>query len=166
MGGSVGGGGNVSSWGRGSGGGGGGSGGGNGVMTWGRILLLASVVLMLGSAAYEIGFAKDNEAGAAAGIPRVIFSVGFSYFVGYVVAFALRTVMFTVICVCIFMTIVMLGLRYLGIAEINWNPSSQSSEEVASSLGVRSGWMKAYVNGVLPSAVAVCVGLYAGWRRR
>lgn len=103
--------------------------------------------------------------GAAAWGPSV-FRMGFSFFVGFSIAFALRSFMKLALVALGFFFLALFGLQYAGLLEVKWGAMSERYDELTQSLETRaqSAWTSMSV--LLPSAAAASAGLFAGfWRR-
>ncbi len=99
--------------------------------------------------------------GAAAWGPSV-FRMGFSFFVGFAIAFALRSFVKLAIVALGFFFLALFGLHYAGLIEIKWGAMSERYDELTTR--AQGAWDSMRV--LLPSAVSASAGLFAGfWRR-
>ena len=95
-----------------------------------------------------------------------VFKVGFSFFVGFTIAYALRSFLKLALLSFGFMFLVLFGLQYAGMIEIKWALMERQYDGAASWLGEQTRSFAAFISGALPSAGAATTGLAAGFRRR
>jgi uncharacterized membrane protein (Fun14 family) len=94
-----------------------------------------------------------------------LFRGGFSFFAGFCIAYALRTVLKVGLLVCGVVLIAMFALQYAGLLNIDWNSISGQYDSVAAWLKGQFGNFKDFVSGHLPSAGSAVAGLAIGFMR-
>lgn len=111
------------------------------------------------------GSPQPEPAGAAAWGPTV-FRMGFSFFVGFAIAYALRAFLKLAFVALGFFFLALFGLEYAGLVDVQWGAMSDRYQEVTGALNeqARTAWSAMSV--LLPSAAAATAGLVSGfWRR-
>ncbi len=106
----------------------------------------------------------EPESGIGAWGPSV-FRIGFSAFVGFAVAYALRSFLKFALIALGFFFLALFGLQYAGLIEVKWAAMGERYDELSETLGssARSAWDSMAV--LLPSAASATAGLIAGfWR--
>ncbi len=99
--------------------------------------------------------------GAAAWGPSV-FRMGFSFFVAFAVAFALRSFVKLAVVALGFFFLALFGLQYAGLIDVKWAAMSERYDTLEAQ--AQEAWSSMSV--LLPSAAAGSAGLFAGfWRR-
>ncbi len=94
-----------------------------------------------------------------------LFKLGFSFFVGFAVAFALRTfVKISIIAIGMFL-LVHFALEYYGFIEVNWDVFGEKYDSIADWIGRQTGSFREFVTGSLPSAGSAAAGLVIGFRK-
>jgi uncharacterized membrane protein (Fun14 family) len=105
------------------------------------------------------------ERGAAGWGPSV-FRVGFSFFVGFAVAYALRSFVKLAVVALGFFFLALFGLQYAGIIEVRWALLAERYNDISGDLQSRAAGLWSSMSAVLPSAASATTGLMAGfWRR-
>jgi uncharacterized membrane protein (Fun14 family) len=103
--------------------------------------------------------------GAAAWGPSV-FRMGFSFFVGFAIAFALRSFLKLAIAALGFFFLALFGLQYAGLVDVKWAAMSERYDTLSQSLETQAQGAWSSMSVLLPSAAAASAGLFAGfWRR-
>ncbi len=103
--------------------------------------------------------------GAVAWGPSV-FRMGFSFFVGFAIAFALRSFMKLALVALGFFFLALFGLQYAGLLEVKWGAMSERYDELTQNLETRAKGAWTSMSVLLPSAASASAGLLAGfWRR-
>jgi uncharacterized membrane protein (Fun14 family) len=158
---------------------------------WATALLLVAVMAMLAGLAIPLvaggadagrpaappgalGLAGDGAApGAGPAEPRgvaawspAIFRLGFSFFVGFAVAFALRTFFAFALAAVGFFVLALFGLQYSGLVEIKWGLLEQRYDAISQAAAAEARTAAVSAMRYLPSAGAAAAGLVAGWWRR
>ena len=95
-----------------------------------------------------------------------LFRLGFSFFVGFAIAYALRSFFAFAIIAVGFFLLAMFGLQYAGIVDVHWGALAQRYDSFAAWLAAQTKSFPAFIGGSLPSAGAASVGLLTGFRRR
>jgi uncharacterized membrane protein (Fun14 family) len=154
---------------------------------WAKALIIVSVVLMAAGVAAPLVMGKPsspapggigiqslgagNPLGAqdAQGAPDfspAIFRLGFSFFVAFTLAYALRA-FFNIALIFIGMAFLLLfGLQYAGLIEVKWGVMEREYDGMSAWLQNQTKTFATFVTGYLPSAGAGAAGLVAGFRRR
>lgn len=109
---------------------------------------------------------SSDDAPAARRTAPLAFRMGFSFFVGFAVAFALRSVLTVAVTVIGFAFLVAFGLHYAGLIDVSWEAIAGRFETLQAWLWGQVESVRAFAKGVLPSATAATLGLFAGWRRK
>ena len=94
------------------------------------------------------------------------FKVGFSFVVGFVIAYALRWFLRTALLAAGFMALLLFGLQYAGLVEVKWGAMGERYEAGSGWVSRQTASFAAFVGGALPSAGAAGLGMFAGMRRR
>jgi uncharacterized membrane protein (Fun14 family) len=112
------------------------------------------------------GSAESADSSPAAAWGPWVFRMGFSFFVAFVIAYALRSFFRIALFALGFFFIALFGLQYAGLIKVDWTAMETRYEGVSE--GVESGARSAmtYIKTYLPSAAAAGVGFVAGWLRR
>jgi len=99
-------------------------------------------------------------------VSPAVFRAGFSFFVGFAVAFALRQfVKFSIVALGLFF-LAMFGLQYAGLIEVKWAVMEDRYHAAGGWLGGQVESFKAFLTGYLPSAALATAGLAAGFTRK
>jgi uncharacterized membrane protein (Fun14 family) len=95
-----------------------------------------------------------------------IFRMGFSFFAGFAIAYALRMfVKVSVISIGIFL-LAMFGLQYAGFIEVNWTMVGERYETFSAWFGDQFKDFSTFVTGYLPSAATGTGGLAIGFMKK
>jgi len=95
-----------------------------------------------------------------------IFRLGFSFFVGFAIAYALRSFMKISLITIGVVLLGLFGLQYAGIVDVNWQAMEAHYDTAAEWLGNQTQSFTAFVQGYLPSAGMAGFGFVTGFRRR
>lgn len=155
--------------------------------TWVKVMLGGSVVCMAAGVAIPLlthtppapppgmsaltsslapgGTSAEPSDGAAFWSPAV-FKLGFSFFVGFTVAYALRSFLKLALLSFGFMFMVLFGLQYVGLIEVKWSLMERQYDGASTWLGEQTRSFTSFISGALPSAGAATTGLVAGFRRK
>ena len=96
-----------------------------------------------------------------------VFALGFSFFVGFAVAFALRWFLRLALVGIGFFFLMMFGLQYAGLVEVKWAVMEEKYDRITAGIDERANSAVDYMGTYLPSAVSASAGVFAGfWRRR
>jgi uncharacterized membrane protein (Fun14 family) len=94
------------------------------------------------------------------------FKGGFGFFVGFCVGFALRA-FFRVSAVALgFLFLLLLGLSYAGVLEVNWETLEQLYDRGVARMRDELQQVHSFVIGSIPSTAFSSLGLVAGFKRR
>ena len=95
-----------------------------------------------------------------------IFRMGFGFFVGFSMAYALKAfAKFTIVSAGIFF-LLLFGLQYAGLVEVKWTAMADRYDTLQEWLKAQLGGFQAFVTGYLPSAGAALAGLGLGFMRK
>lgn len=98
--------------------------------------------------------------------PQSVFRVGFSFFVGFVVAFALRMFLKIALLAAGFMLLCLFGLQHAGLIEIKWKAMEEKYNTGAAWMREQTSSTSSFLAGYLPASGAGALGIAAGLRRR
>ena len=94
-----------------------------------------------------------------------IFRLGFSFFVGFAVAYAVRTFIKLSVVAAGFVLLLLFGLQYAGIIEVHWGRVADHYDTFGEWFSAQFKSLSAFIQGELPSAASVAAGLVLGFRR-
>jgi uncharacterized membrane protein (Fun14 family) len=110
---------------------------------------------------------KDAEPGALTSWSPKIFALGFSFFVGFAVAYALRWFLRLALVGIGFFFLLMFGLQYAGLIEVKWAVMEEKYNRITTRFDEKANSAVDYMGTYLPSAASASAGAFAGfWRRR
>ena len=95
-----------------------------------------------------------------------LFRFGFSFFVGFAIAFALRSFMKISLVVLGLWFLLLFGLEYAGLIEVNWGALSQHYDSFAGWLRSEMSSVHTFITGRIPAAGAAAVGMVGGFTRK
>ena len=95
-----------------------------------------------------------------------LFRLGFSFFIGFAVAYALRSFVKLSLISAGFFVMALLGMQYAGFVEINWTLIGQQYESAGAWLSGQFDSFRTFVTGELPSAAGALGGLGLGFKPR
>jgi len=110
----------------------------------------------------------ENGAAAPSGselLSPALFKLGFGFFIGFSMAYAVRTFMKVSLVAAGFFAMLLFGLQYAGIIEVNWNVMADRYDSVAAWIGAQTQSFGAFVSGALPGTGAALAGGVIGLRR-
>lgn len=108
---------------------------------------------------------ESEAAGDADVISPAVFRLGFSFVVGFAVAYALRTfVKISVVAIGVFV-LGLFGLQYLGVVEVHWDALSGHYESARDYLAAQTSSFKDFMTGHLPSAGSAVAGMAIGFKK-
>ncbi len=96
----------------------------------------------------------------------VFLKLGFGFFVGFSMGFALRVFLSTALAFCGFFCIGLFALGQGGLVTVEWEAMGSLFDQFATTVGEQFQNLHAFLSGALPSAGLGTFGLYAGLRRR
>jgi len=149
---------------------------------WIKLLLAVSVVLMLSGLVLPLvmpsqpttprsGISSFSNEGRSADEPapaewsQAVFRLGFSFFVAFVAAYALRTVFKLALLFAGFIALLLFGLQYAGMVDIKWAAMEREYGQVSGWLSSQFSSVKAFATGYLPSGSAAAFGFVSGFRK-
>jgi uncharacterized membrane protein (Fun14 family) len=96
----------------------------------------------------------------------MIFRMGFSFFVGFAIAYALRQfVKISIIAIGILL-LALFGLQYAGVIDVNWQAMNEHYDSIMAFLGEQTGTFTAFITGYLPSGASGLAGMTIGFKRK
>lgn len=95
-----------------------------------------------------------------------IFRLGFSFFLGFAVAFALRMFVRLTIVTLGFFFLALFGLQYAGFIEVNWGAISQRYDSIAAWAASEFESFNRFLSGYIPSLGAAAAGAGLGFLRK
>lgn len=96
----------------------------------------------------------------------VIFRLGFSFFVGFAIAFALRAFVKLSLITAGVLLLCLFGLQYAGVIDVDWQAVQARYDEAIVWLKAQTSSFTEFIKGAIPSAASFTVGFVAGLRRR
>ena len=106
-----------------------------------------------------------GESGVAEWGPPVA-RLGFSFFVGFAIAYALRAFFKITLIILGGIFLILFGLQYAGLIQIEWSALGTHYDSVADWFSRHAGSFKDFVTGNLPSAGSAVAGMALGFRRK
>jgi uncharacterized membrane protein (Fun14 family) len=95
----------------------------------------------------------------------MIFRLGFSFFVGFAIAYALRTFLKVSIVTIGILLLGLFGLQYAGVITVDWAAMEQHYDTVVAWLRTETETFRTFVTGYLPSSAMGVLGMVVGFRR-
>ena len=95
-----------------------------------------------------------------------LFRLGFSFFVGFAIAYALRSFLKITIIAIGLMLLGLFGLQYAGVVTVDWAVMEQYYNTSMEWLKEQTAGFSAFIQGYLPSAASAAGGFVIGFRRR
>lgn len=96
----------------------------------------------------------------------ILFKTGFSFFLAFTVAFALRSFVRIAMVGIGLVALAVFGLQYAGLLSVDWSAMADRWDGLMAWIGPQVSSFRAFLTGQLPSATAAAAGLLAGWRSR
>ena len=93
------------------------------------------------------------------------FRLGFSFFVGFAIAFALRAAMQITLLVVGIIAIALIALQQTELIDFDWSRLQQPFDAAVAWLRSQTRTIQTTLSGQLPSAAAAAAGLFMGFRR-
>lgn len=112
--------------------------------------------------------AGDQPAEPPAPLDRwgpTLFRLGFSFVVGFIAGFFLRTLMGVTLIALVVAAAALYGLEYAGLVDVHWTAFESKYDSVAAWAAGQFSSLRAFVTGAVPSVTLAAVGLFLGWRR-
>lgn len=92
--------------------------------------------------------------------------MGFSFFVGFAIGFAVRTFLKIMFFVVGTLLLVLFVLQYNGMIHVNWDSFEGSYNSLIAWISPHLGGLKNFITANLSSAAMAGTGLFLGLRRR
>ena len=96
----------------------------------------------------------------------VIFTLGFSFFVGFAIGAAVRAFLKMAIIVIGVMLLLLFGLQYAGVIAVDWSVMEGHYDRIVEWLKNETSGFKAFIQGALPSSAMAATGLFFGFRKK
>ncbi len=112
------------------------------------------------------GDAEAFEESAGSELSPAIFRLGFSFFVGFAIAFAVRSFLRIALVVIGLYLLLTFGLEYAGLLEVRWGAVAEGYESFAAWLRAETESLRAFITGRVPAAAAALAGLGIGFTRK
>lgn len=96
----------------------------------------------------------------------VFFRLGFSFFAGFCIAFALRSVIKIAIVVIGLILLAIVGLQATSMLQVDWSGLGGIFDGIAAWVGSQTGSFQEFLTGYLPSSASGLAGLAVGFRGR
>ena len=91
--------------------------------------------------------------------------MGFSFFVGFSIAYALKTFVKISIIAIGMMLLALFGLQYAGVITVDWSAMEGHYDSIVAWLGTQTDTFRTFVTGYLPSSAMAGLGLVAGFKK-
>ena len=111
------------------------------------------------------GDAESPDDGARDWYPAM-FRWGFSFFVGFCIAYALRTFLKLTVVVIGLLLAVLFGLQHAGIIQVDWSAMNSYYGTIGNWLAEQTSSFHRFVTGHLPSSGTATLGLVVGFKKR
>jgi uncharacterized membrane protein (Fun14 family) len=95
-----------------------------------------------------------------------VFRLGFSFFVGFCIAYALRTFLKVSLVAVGLVLLALFGLQYAGVIQVNWSAMEGHYHALAGWLVEQTATFRKFITGYLPSSTSAALGLLVGFRKR
>ncbi len=95
-----------------------------------------------------------------------IFRLGFSFFVGFCIAYALRAFFKITAFTLGIILLAMFGLQYMGWVQIDWLLLERQYDSAVDWIRYQTASFQQFVTGQVPSAASAVTGLFVGFRGR
>jgi uncharacterized membrane protein (Fun14 family) len=120
------------------------------------------------------GFAQSDPDAEGAAVEQqpeseispALFRLGFSFFVGFAIAFAVRSFIKVSLAVVGLYLLLTFGLEYAGLLEVRWGAVAEQYDSVAAWLRAETASFRAFITGRVPAAGAAMAGLGLGFTRK
>ena len=95
-----------------------------------------------------------------------IFQMGFGFFIGFAIAFALRTfIKISLVALGIF-ALALFGLEYIGLLSVQWGAIADRYDSFSAWLSAQTESFSAFITGQIPSAATAIAGFAIGFSRK
>ena len=95
-----------------------------------------------------------------------VFRLGFSFFAGFAMAYALRQFVKITVATLGVVLLGLFGLQYAGLIQIDWGLLEGKLDAAAAFLQDQTESFTAFVRGYLPSTASAATGAFLGFRRK
>jgi uncharacterized membrane protein (Fun14 family) len=95
-----------------------------------------------------------------------VFRLGFSFFAGFAMAYALRQFVKVTLVVAGVILLGMFGLQYAGLIDVNWSAIEGKYDSIAGFFRRETESFTKFVSGYLPSATSAAAGAFIGFRKK
>lgn len=116
------------------------------------------------------GTAESPEAGGGERAIDVyspaVFRLGFSFFAGFAMAYALRQFVKVTLLIAGVILLGLFGLQYAGLVQIDWGAIEGKYDSIAAFFREQTASFTKFVSGYLPSATAAAGGAVIGFRKK
>lgn len=110
--------------------------------------------------------APPAEEGLMDRISPAVFRLGFSFLVGFAIAYALRTFVRISLVAAGLLVLALFGLQYFGVIDVNWTAMEGHFDRARDWLAANTRTFGDFVTGQLPSAGSAVAGFVVGVRKR
>lgn len=95
-----------------------------------------------------------------------IFQMGFGFFLGFAIAFALRTfIKISLVALGLF-ALALFGLEYIGLLSVQWGAIADRYDSFSAWLSGQTESFSAFITGQIPSAATAIAGFAVGFSRK
>ncbi|TVQ76090.1 MAG: hypothetical protein EA380_09395 [Phycisphaeraceae bacterium] len=95
-----------------------------------------------------------------------IFQMGFGFFIGFAIAFALRTfIKISLVAMGLF-ALALFGLEYIGLLSVQWGAIADRYDSFSAWLSAQTESFSAFITGQIPSAATAIAGFAVGFSRK
>lgn len=94
-----------------------------------------------------------------------VFRLGFSFFVGFCIAYALRSFLKLALVAIGLGLLMLLGLQYWGVIDVDFTALQQHYQTVAAWIARQTASLRGFITGYLPSSASGALGLAAGFKK-
>ena len=94
-----------------------------------------------------------------------IFRMGFSFFVGFCIAYAVRTFFKITMLVAGVVLLAIFGLQYAGVVDVDWQAMKGHFDNISGWLLDQVSSFRGFISGMLPSSAAGAAGMVIGLKR-
>lgn len=117
----------------------------------------------------------DGAEGAADAAPApsdaptwspVLFRLGFGFFLGFSIGYALRTFLRISLVSIGFFALLLIGLQYAGVIDVNWGAIAARYDGATAWLSAQTASFRDFIAGHIPFAGSAFAGIAAGFGRR
>jgi len=116
----------------------------------------------------ETGTSTDQaaEPGPGSTLSPALFRLGFSFFVGFAIAFALRSFIKATLIVSGIFLLFLFGMEYAGLVSVQWGAIESRYDSFSAWLESELGSFRTFITGRVPAIGAGLAGLGIGFTRK